>query len=118
MANMKALDARAKMHDKKINFTENLEPHKGNGDIHVINVPYQSNVIPGKPNQENSLAQLKMIDYGVRNCINKNYDALVTLPISKEILTTTKVKFTGHTEYISNLCKTSKRKLCYLQIKN
>ncbi|MDB4138497.1 4-hydroxythreonine-4-phosphate dehydrogenase PdxA [Methylophilaceae bacterium] len=114
MANMKALDARAKMHDKKINFTENLSSHKGNGNIYVIDVPYQSDVNPGKPNQKNSLAQLKMIDYGVRNCLNKNYDAIITLPISKEILTTAKVKFTGHTEYISNLCKTSKKEVMLL----
>ena len=114
MANMLALKARAKMHGKKINFTENIERHNGNGDIRVINVPYQFNVTPGKPNQENSLAQLKMIDYGVKNCINKNYDALVTLPISKEILSTTKCKFTGHTEYISNLCKTSNKEVMLL----
>jgi len=114
MANKKALKARAQMHSKKINFIENLEVHKGGGNIHLINVPYQSDVIPGKPNQENSLVQLKMIDYGVSNCINKNYDALVTLPISKEILTTTKFKFTGHTEYISNLCKTFNKEVMLL----
>ena len=114
MANRKALNARAKMHNKKINFIENLGPHKGNGDIHLINVPYESNVIPGEPIKENSLSQIKMIDYGVNNCINKNYDALVTLPISKEILSTTRCKFTGHTEYISNLCKTSNKEVMLL----
>lgn len=114
MANKKALIARAQMHNKKINFNENLNHHKGNGGIHLINVPYKSDVIPGKPNQVNSLIQLKMIDYGVTNCINKNYDALVTLPISKEVLSTTKIKFTGHTEYISNLCKTSNKEVMLL----
>jgi 4-hydroxythreonine-4-phosphate dehydrogenase len=114
MANKKALNARAKMHNKKINFTKNLDLHKGNGDIHLINVPYQSKVVAGKPIKENSLSQIKMIDYGVNNCINKNYDALVTLPISKEILSTTTSKFTGHTEYISNLCKTSNKEVMLL----
>jgi len=114
MANKNALIARAKMHNKQIIFTGNLEHHKGNGSIHLINVPYASDVIPGKPNQVNSLVQLKMIYYGVINCINKNYDALVTLPISKEILSTTKFKFTGHTEYISNLCKTSNKEVMLL----
>jgi len=102
------------MHNKQINFTDDLNSHNGNGDIHLVNVPYKYDVIPGKPNQENSLVQLKMIDYGVSNCINKNYDALVTLPISKDILTTTKFKFTGHTEYISNLCKTSNKEVMLL----
>ena len=114
MANKTALKARAQMHNKKINFIDDLDSHKGNGDIHLVNVPYQYDVIAGKPNQENSLVQLKMIDYGVSNCINKNYDALVTLPISKDILTTTKSKFTGHTEYISNLCKASNKEVMLL----
>ena len=114
MANKRALKVRAQMHNKQINFTDDLNSHNGNGDIHLVNVPYKYDVIPGKPNQENSLVQLKMIDYGVSNCINKNYDALVTLPISKDILTTTKFKFTGHTEYISNLCKTSNKEVMLL----
>ena len=114
MANKKALNARAKMHNKKINFIKNLGCHKGNGDVNLLDVPYKFNVIPGKPIQENSLSQLEMIDYGVNNCINKNYDALVTLPISKEVLSTEKSKFTGHTEYISNLCKTSNKEVMLL----
>jgi 4-hydroxythreonine-4-phosphate dehydrogenase len=114
MANKKALQVRAQMHNKKINFIEDLEIHKGNGEIHLINAPYKYDVIAGKPIQENSLVQLKMIDYAVSNCINKNYDALVTLPISKDILTTTKSIFTGHTEYISNLCKTSNKEVMLL----
>jgi len=29
---------------------------------------------------------MQMIDYAVKECMAMNYDALVTLPISKEIL--------------------------------
>ncbi|MDG2253260.1 MAG: 4-hydroxythreonine-4-phosphate dehydrogenase PdxA [Methylophilaceae bacterium] len=114
MGNKEALIRRAKLHKKKIHFTKNLGLHKGNGDIHLINVPYHSEVVAGKPNQKNSMLQLKMIDYGVSNCLNKNYDALVTLPISKEVLSSNKLKFTGHTEYISNLCKTSDKEVMLL----
>jgi 4-hydroxythreonine-4-phosphate dehydrogenase len=104
MANQEALKARAKMHGKIINFTKEQKKHKGDGSIFLIDVPYKDNVTPGIPLAGNSLAQIKMIDYAVINCINKNYDALVTLPISKEVLSTVNTKFTGHTEYISNLC--------------
>ena len=36
--------------------------------------------------------------------MKKNYDALVTLPVNKKILSSENKKFTGHTEYISKLC--------------
>ena len=61
MGNKEALIRRAKLHKKKIHFTKNLGLHKGNGDIHLINVPYHSEVVAGKPNQKNSMLQLKMI---------------------------------------------------------
>ena len=93
MGNKEALIRRAKLHKKKIHFTKNLGLHKGNGDINLINVPYHSEVVAGKPNQKNSMLQLKMIDYGVSNCLNKNYDALVTLPISKEVLSSNKFSY-------------------------
>ena len=114
MANQKALKARAKMHGKKINFTKKQKPHTGDGSIFLIDVPYKDNVTPGSPFPRNSLTQIKMIDYAVVNCINKNYDALVTLPISKEVLSTVNTKFTGHTEYISNLCDTTNKEVMLL----
>ncbi len=105
MANKEALEVRAQMHNRKINFIEANKRHSGDGNLKIINVSYNAKVTAGKPEKKNSIAQLKMIDYGVKGCIDKKYSALVTLPISKEILANKKLKFTGHTEYISALCK-------------
>jgi len=106
LANKEALVQRAGLHGKKLAFQENVSLHKGDGRLYVKNIHYENDVIPGLPNKHNSKAQMQMIDYAVKECMAMNYDALVTLPISKEILSDSDNKFTGHTEYIAKLSNT------------
>ena len=70
--------------------------------------------MPGVLNKSNSLAQLQAIDFAVNECREKNYDALVTLPINKKILSSSIKKFSGHTEYISELCGTKNKEVMLL----
>ena len=118
LANKEAIIERSKIHQKKITFNKNLIPHMGDGSLFVKDVSYPKKVIPGKPNKENSHAQLTMIDYAVENCLKKNYSALVTLPISKEILSTEPKKFMGHTEYIAELVNNGRQEVMMLAHKN
>ena len=48
---------------------------------------------------------LESIKSAAKSCIKKKAVALVTLPVNKEKLSTTKNLFTGHTEYIAELLK-------------
>ena len=54
--------------------------------------------------KNNSLQQLKGLKNSIELCLSKKFDALITLPIHKKILSTKKIKFTGHTEYIASAC--------------
>tara|TARA_B100000035_G_scaffold210907_1_gene180606 strand:- start:70251 stop:71225 length:975 start_codon:yes stop_codon:yes gene_type:complete len=118
LANKEALIERANIHQKKISFNKNLLPHMGNGSLFLKDFAYPKKVIPGKPNKENSQAQLTMIDYAVENCMKKNYSALVTLPVSKEILSNQEKKFTGHTEYIAELVNHDSQEVMMLAHRN
>jgi 4-hydroxythreonine-4-phosphate dehydrogenase len=114
LANHSAILDRARLHNKKIRILTKSTIHKGNGDLHIINVPYSKKVSPGKVNKNNSMSQLKAIDFAVNECMQKNYDALVTLPIEKKVLSSSTKKFTGHTEYISQLCGTKNKEVMLL----
>lgn len=52
---------------------------------------------------------LESINKAIESCINKTAHALVTLPINKEKLSTSKYLFTGHTEYIAKALKVKKQ---------
>lgn len=117
IGNKKAIEHRAKMLNEKIIITNKQEPHEGNSSLTIIDTKYPYSVIPGKPNKANSYAQFKQINFIVKELLNNNYDAMVTLPISKNMLTEALPEFKGHTEYISALANTEGKELMMLASK-
>jgi len=117
IGNKKAIENRAKMLNEKIIITNKQEPHEGNSSLTIIDIKYPYSVIPGKPNKANSYAQFKQINFIVKELLNNNYDAMVTLPISKNMLTEALPEFKGHTEYISALANTEGKELMMLASK-
>ena len=114
IGNKKAIENRAKMLNEKIIITNKQEPHEGNSSLTIIDIKYPYSVIPGKPNKANSYAQFKQINFIVKELLNNNYDAMVTLPISKNMLSEALPEFKGHTEYISALANTEGKELMML----
>jgi len=114
IGNKKAIEHRAKMLNEKIIITNKQEPHEGNSSLTIIDIKYPYSVIPGKPNKANSYAQFKQINFIVKELLNNNYDAMVTLPISKNMLTEALPEFKGHTEYISALANSEGKELMML----
>ena len=117
IGNKKAIESRAKMLNEKIIFTNEQAPHEGNSSLTIIDIKYPYSVIPGKPNKANSYEQFKQINFIVKELLNNNYDAMVTLPISKNMLTEALPEFKGHTEYISALANTEGKELMMLASK-
>ena len=118
LTNRNAILDRARLQKQKIKFLAKSTSHKGDGQLHIIDVPYIKKVSPGILEKTNSLAQLNAIDFAVNECIQKKYDALVTLPLNKKILSSSRKKFTGHTEYISTLCGAKNKEVMLLVNKN
>ena len=104
IGNKNAILSRAKKHKKNIIFTTKMGAHQGNGELKIINLDYRNPVVSGKLDKSNSLQQLKGLKNSIELCLSKKFDALITLPIHKKILSSKKNKFTGHTEYISDAC--------------
>ena len=117
VGNKKAIKERAKILNKTIDFTNTLTLHNGNSKLSILDTKYPFSVIPGKPNKANSYAQFKQINFIVNELLNNNYDAMVTLPISKKMISAELPKFKGHTEYISALANTEGKELMMLASK-
>ena len=96
---------RANLVKKKIYFDSKERSHLGDGRLKIIDFDFPSKVIPGVPDKKNSQKQLLVIKEAVKLLLNKEYDALVTLPSNKNILSSKKNIFSGYTEYISSLCR-------------
>ena len=104
IGNKDAILSRAKQQGKNISFSTKIGTHLGNGELKIINLDYRNPVVSGKLDKSNSLQQLNALKNSIELCLNKKFDALITLPIHKKILSSKKNKFTGHTEYIADAC--------------
>ena len=106
IGNLNALKNRAKFYKKKITVKKNLSTHEGNGNLNFVNIPYEKDVVPGEIESKNSISQLSALKFATEECLKNNFDALVTLPINKKVLSSSDINFTGHTEFISEICNT------------
>ena len=104
IGNKNAILSRARQQKKSISFSTKLGSHLGNGNLQIIDLDYKNPVVSGQLDKNNSLQQLKGLKKSIELCLSKKFDALITLPIHKKILSTKKIKFTGHTEYIADTC--------------
>jgi len=118
IGNVRALKERAYFYKKNITIKKNLSTHQGNGNLNVINIPFEKDVVPGKIESKNSIAQLSGLKLAAEECLKNNFDALVTLPINKKALNSSPNIFTGHTEFISKICNTLGDEIMLLTNKN
>jgi 4-phospho-D-threonate 3-dehydrogenase / 4-phospho-D-erythronate 3-dehydrogenase len=82
------------------------QPLKGITNARVVDLKRldPSKVIPGKLSAECGHAALEYVRVATRMCLQGEADAMVTAPLNKEAVTLSVEKFTGHTEYIAELC--------------
>ena len=73
------------------------------GTLSVI--PIRANkVIPGQLDTANTAYVLDSIRQATQGCLEKQFEAMVTTPVNKAIINDSSVPFSGHTEYIAELC--------------
>ena len=62
----------------------------------------------GKLNVDNAAYVLKTLDIACHGCLDGAFDAMVTAPIQKDIINRAGIAFSGHTEYLAELCHAPK----------
>jgi|TARA_B110000046_G_scaffold29686_1_gene31252 4-hydroxythreonine-4-phosphate dehydrogenase len=72
--------------------------------LKLIPVKLNTACVPGKLNKHNANYVLELLDIASRECLLKNYDAIVTAPIQKSIINDAGINFSGHTEYFAKKC--------------
>ena len=76
--------------------------------LKMESIPLASPVTVGQLNPANAQYVLNILDVAVRGCLDGRFDAMVTAPIQKSVINegnaSSNALFTGHTEYLANLC--------------
>lgn len=61
-------------------------------------------VAPGQLNVLNAPYVLKTLDVAIEGCLNGEFQAMVTAPVQKSVISDSGVKFSGHTDYLAEKC--------------
>jgi 4-hydroxythreonine-4-phosphate dehydrogenase len=100
------LERRAKLLGLKIKLREPCGIVLAPGELAIDPVSFCSNTEPGILDPENAKGVLSAIKKATIGCLNNNYDALITGPINKASINKAGIPFSGHTEYLAELCNT------------
>lgn len=90
---------------KQLGLSSDLLTHP---HIEIEPIKFPKSVTPGECDEENAEMVIESIKLATEACLNKQCRALVTAPVHKGIINEAGIPFTGHTEYLAELTKTSK----------
>ena len=100
---------------KQINQEIDIREYKGeeedsisNDFLWMVDKPIGVDISSSKPNPKSADYVINIFEESVNKTISKEFDALVTCPINKEIINEGGIPFTGHTEELAKLGKTNK----------
>jgi 4-hydroxythreonine-4-phosphate dehydrogenase len=74
------------------------------GELQVIEHRLEVDVVPGQPDALNAGYVLDMLNDAGTGCLEGRYGALVTAPVHKSVICAGGFAFSGHTEFLAELC--------------
>ena len=90
-------------------FEQNKEPIAcSRGQISVLHVDKIANVVAGQLNADNSPYVLKTLELATQKALKGELDAIVTGPVHKGVINDAGFNFSGHTEYLAELCEVNR----------
>jgi 4-hydroxythreonine-4-phosphate dehydrogenase len=72
--------------------------------LQVETIPLITASTPGILNSQNSPYVIRLLDRAIDGCMTGRFDAMVTAPLQKSVISQTGLHFTGHTEYLAQRC--------------
>jgi len=77
------------------------------GDMKVLSVSLANPGVCGTPDPANSEALLEGLRIAVSGCRDERFVGMVTAPMQKSVVNDAGIPFSGHTEYLAELCGTA-----------
>lgn len=99
------LQARADALGSKLEFTEYGEKPETDNCIEIIHQPLSGPALAGQLDSVNAGYVLNMLERACKACLDGEFDAMVTAPVQKEIINRAGKDFSGHTEFLADICQ-------------
>jgi len=76
--------------------------------IEVIDHPLSQACTPGQLDSANANYVLAILERACKGCLDGEFDAMVTAPVQKEIINRAGIAFSGHTEFLAEICQATR----------
>jgi len=73
-------------------------------NLRIIPVKTEVSAIAGHLDSNNAKYVLDLLKTACTSCLNNEFDAMVTAPVQKSIINDAGITFSGHTEFLAELC--------------
>ena len=98
---------------KILGINADIQIYKGQKELSkdslwIANRDCDLNILPGRPDPNCANFIISNFQQAVKRTISKEFEAVVTCPINKEIINKGGINFTGHTEELAKLSKIDK----------
>lgn len=101
----KMLQARAAALGSKIKFADYDSGTSAADTVAIIDQPLARPCHPGQLDSANAAYVLKLLQTACQACLDLRFDAMVTAPVQKETINRAGIPFSGHTEYLAEICE-------------
>jgi 4-hydroxythreonine-4-phosphate dehydrogenase len=102
------LAARASALGSKIEFVDYGDRPRAGNRIEIIHQPLAVPALPGQLDTANAGYVLHLLERSCKSCLAGEFDAMVTAPVQKDVINRAGIDFTGHTEFLAEICQTAK----------
>ncbi len=102
------LATRARALGSKVEFVEYGENLPASNCIETIHQPLAVPALPGQLDSANADYVLNLLQRACKACLDGEFDAMVTAPVQKDIINRAGISFSGHTEYLADICQVPK----------
>lgn len=99
------LRARAEALGTGTAFISYADKSTNSAAIEVIDHPLSQPCTPGQLDIANADYVLAILERACKACLDGEFDAMVTAPVQKEIINRAGIPFSGHTEFLAEICQ-------------
>jgi len=78
------------------------------GALEILHIPLAEPCKTGTPNTANAGYVLEMLKLACNGCLQQEFNAMVTAPVQKDLINQAGFTFSGHTEFLADLCGEAK----------
>ncbi len=108
LGNKAVLEARAGQLGLTITFTDyqtGVPPVIAPGHLTVLSIPCAAPVVAGVLDPRNSSCVINLLTLAAQRCLSGEFSAMVTAPVHKAVINQAGIPFTGHTEFLADICQ-------------